>query len=283
MNGSQAGRLSKVVFLGTGTSQGVPVIGCSCEVCLSEDPRNKRLRSSVMFESSTGRAVIDTGPDFRTQMLRERVSRLDAVVYTHEHKDHLAGMDDIRPFNYLQKCAMNIHASPQVEEALRRDFHYAFAPDRHGGVPDIEVIPIVDGQVFRAATLDWMPLPVMHGMLPIHGFRVDNVAYITDASDIPESTMERLQGLEILVLNALRRADHCSHFSLDQAVQAAREIGAVKTVFTHVSHLMGPLTEAEKELPENMHFAFDGLTLSRSESGVWKEGTSAWVQRQDWP
>ncbi len=276
MNGAEVKRLSRLVFLGTGTSQGVPIIGCDCEVCTSSDPRDQRLRTSVALESPSSRVVIDTGPDFRAQMLREGVCHLDAVVYTHEHKDHLAGMDDVRPFNYLQKRAMTLHASDRVEEALRRDFHYAFDEFKHGGVPDVHVSRIEDHQPFEAGGMHWHPLLIMHGKLPIHGFRVDNVAYITDASHISDETLAQLQGLEVLVLNALRPQPHYSHFSLPEALEVAQRIGAKRTYFTHLSHLMGRHVQAEASLPAGIRLAHDGLTLVR-EADVWTEVSSPWT------
>ena len=276
MNGAEVKRLSRLVFLGTGTSQGVPVIGCDCEVCTSSDPRDKRLRTSVALESPSSRVVIDTGPDFRAQMLREGIRQLDAVVYTHEHKDHLAGMDDVRPFNYLQKCAMTLHASERVEEALRRDFYYAFDEFKHGGVPDVHVSRVEDHQPFEAGGMHWHPLPIIHGKLSIHGFRVDNVAYITDASHISDETMSQLHGLEVLVLNALRPQPHYSHFSLPEALEVADRIGAKRTYFTHLSHLLGPHEKAQASLPEGIRLAHDGLTLVREED-MWTEVPSPWT------
>jgi len=278
MNGAEVKRLSRVVFLGTGTSQGVPIIGCGCDVCQSGDVRDRRLRTSVAMEAGDLRVVVDTGPDFRCQMLREGIASLEAVVYTHEHKDHLAGMDDVRPFNYLQKRAMTLHASERVELALRRDFHYAFDENKHGGVPDICLKPVTDHVPFEAGSMTWHPLPVQHGELPIHGYRVDDVAYITDANNLPEPTMKALNGVDVLVLNALRPSPHYSHFSLGEAVQVAKEVGARRTYFTHVSHLMGRHENAEQLLPEGMKFAYDGLTLERTEGG-WEEQESEWLQK----
>ena len=278
MNGAEEKRLSRLVFLGTGTSQGVPIIGCDCAVCDSSDARDRRLRTSVALEGLTTRVVIDTGPDFRTQMLREGFTRLDAIVYTHEHKDHLAGMDDVRPFNYLQNKAMTLHASSQVETALRRDFHYAFEEHRHGGVPNVNIAPVTDEQPFKTGELTWMPIPVMHGKLPIHGFRVDNLAYITDASAISERAMSLLQDLEVLVLNALRPQPHYSHFSLSEALDVAQTLNANRTYLTHLSHLMGPHREVGQALPEGVRLAHDGLVLERLETGVWQEKLSDWAQ-----
>ena len=278
MNGAEEKRLSRLVFLGTGTSQGVPIIGCDCAVCDSSDARDRRLRTSVALEGLTTRVVIDTGPDFRTQMLREGFTRLDAIVYTHEHKDHLAGMDDVRPFNYLQNKAMTLHASSRVETALRRDFHYAFEEHRHGGVPNVNIAPVADEQPFTTGELTWMPIPVTHGKLPIHGFRVDNLAYITDASAISERAMSLLQDLEVLVLNALRPQPHYSHFSLSEALDVAQTLNANRTYLTHLSHLMGPHLEVGQALPEGVRLAHDGLVLERLETGVWQEKLSDWAQ-----
>lgn len=278
MNGAEEKRLSRLVFLGTGTSQGVPIIGCHCAVCDSSDARDRRLRTSVALEGLTTRVVIDTGPDFRTQMLREGFTRLDAIVYTHEHKDHLAGMDDVRPFNYLQNKAMTLHASSRVETALRRDFHYAFEEHRHGGVPNVNIAPVTDEQPFKTGELTWMPIPVTHGKLPIHGFRVDNLAYITDASAISERAMSLLQDLEVLVLNALRPQPHYSHFSLSEALDVAQTLNANRTYLTHLSHLMGPHLEVGQALPEGVRLAHDGLVLERLETGVWQEKLSDWAQ-----
>ena len=278
MNDAEEKRLSRLVFLGTGTSQGVPIIGCHCAVCDSSDARDRRLRTSVALEGLTTRVVIDTGPDFRTQMLREGFTRLDAIVYTHEHKDHLAGMDDVRPFNYLQNKAMTLHASSRVETALRRDFHYAFEEHRHGGVPNVKIVPVTDEQPFKTGELTWMPIPVTHGKLPIHGFRVDNLAYITDASAISERAMSLLQDLEVLVLNALRPQPHYSHFSLSEALDVAQTLNANRTYLTHLSHLMGPHLEVGQALPEGVRLAHDGLVLERLETGVWQEKLSDWAQ-----
>ena len=277
MNGAEVRRLSKLAFLGTGTSQGVPIIGCRCRVCSSADRRDQRLRTSVALEGQGTRVVVDTGPDFRAQMLREGVTSLEGVVYTHEHKDHLAGMDDVRPFNYLQKRAMTLHASARVEEALRRDFHYAFEENKHGGVPDVHIARVRDFERFELGGMDWEPLPIVHGSLDIHGYRVDDLAYITDANAIPKRSLERLQGLEVLVLNALRPEPHYSHFSLPEALEVAAALGAKHTYLTHISHLMGRHEDVQKELPEGVSLAFDGLVLERTAEG-WEEKASPWAQ-----
>ena len=276
MNGAEVRRLSKLAFLGTGTSQGVPIIGCRCRVCSSADRRDQRLRTSVALEGQGTRVVVDTGPDFRAQMLREGVTSLEGVVYTHEHKDHLAGMDDVRPFNYLQKRAMTLHASARVEEALRRDFHYAFEENKHGGVPDVHIARVRDFERFELGGMDWEPLPIVHGSLDIHGYRVDDLAYITDANAIPKRSLERLQGLEVLVLNALRPEPHYSHFSLPEALEVAAALDAKHTYLTHMSHLMGRHEDVQKNLPEGVSLAYDGLVLEKTAEG-WQEGISPWV------
>ena len=276
MNGVEDWRLSKIVFLGTGTSQGVPVIGCQCEVCRSLDIRDHRLRTSIALEGKKSRVVVDTGPDFREQMLREGMDYLDGVVYTHEHKDHLAGMDDVRPFNFLQKQPIVLRASERVEAALRRDFYYAFDDHRHGGVPHVQIERVCDFEGFEMGEMTWEPLPVMHGTLPIHGYRVDNVAYITDANEIPGPTLDRLAGLDILIVNALRHEVHYSHFSLGEALEVASQVAAKKTYLTHVSHLMGKHESIQSELPEGVALAHDGLVLMRHEQG-WHEEVSDWT------
>ncbi|MDA0946175.1 MAG: hypothetical protein RLZZ314_74 [Bacteroidota bacterium] len=263
MQGDVSKTLPRATFLGTGTSQGVPIIGCSCAVCQSEDPRDKRLRCSLWMEVGGKSVVIDTGPDFRHQMLREKVSSLDAVVYTHEHKDHLAGMDDIRPFNFLQQRVMPMYASERVEVALHRDFHYAFEPNKHGGVPAVDIRRIEGDTAFALGESTWQPLPLMHAELPIHGFRVEGLAYITDASHIPEGTWRLLEGVDTLVLNALRPSPHYSHFSLDEALEVADRVGARQTWLTHISHLMGGHQERNATLPLGISLAYDGLQLEQ--------------------
>ena len=229
------------------------------------------------MEGKGTRVVVDTGPDFRAQMLREGVTSMDGVVYTHEHKDHLAGMDDVRPFNYLQKRAMTLHASESVEVALRRDFHYAFDENKHGGVPDVHIARVHDFERFELGGLEWEPLPIFHGSLAIHGYRVEDLAYITDANAIPDRSLERLQGLEVLVLNALRPEPHYSHFSLPEALEVAALVGAKHTYLTHISHLMGRHEEVENNLPDGVSLAYDGLVLERTAEG-WCERQSPWVQ-----
>lgn len=251
----------KVTFLGTGTSQGVPVIACACPVCLSLDYRDKRLRSSVLIAVESLNLVIDTGPDFRQQMLRERVSRLDAVLLTHAHKDHIAGLDDVRAFNFLQQKDMPVYGTREVHAQLRQEFYYAFEPVRYPGTPQLLLMEINDSPFFVGG-LEITPLPVRHLHMPVLGFRVGDFSYITDANYIPDDTFLRLQGTRTLVLNALQKESHASHFNLDEAVEVAHRVGADQTYFIHVSHKLGCHREIAHQLPESMFLAHDGLTVS---------------------
>lgn len=250
----------KVTFLGTGTSQGIPVITCNCAVCQSADHKNKRLRVSVLLEMGDKTIVIDSGPDFRYQMLRANVKDLDAILYTHEHKDHVAGLDDIRPFNYLLKKNIDIYATTRVQDALKREFSYIFADTHYPGLPQIELHTITD-QPFEIGNTTVIPLNIMHYKLPILGFRIHDFTYITDAKTISEETIEKVKGTKILVINALQHEEHISHFTLNEAIAFAQKIGAEMTYLTHISHNLGLHEEVEKELPENIKLAYDGLSL----------------------
>jgi phosphoribosyl 1,2-cyclic phosphate phosphodiesterase len=251
----------KVTFLGTGTSQGVPVIGCECEVCRSLDFRDQRLRSSVLIDVDGRHLVIDTGPDFRQQMLRAGTRHLDAVLLTHSHRDHLAGLDDIRAFNYLQSKDMPIFATTDTLDRLKSEFDYAFAQHRYPGIPQLQLHQI-DGRPFDVDDVRIIPLPVLHHNMPVLGFRIGQFSYITDANSIPESTIEILKGTDTLVLNALQKERHISHFNLEEAVATAAMIGARKTYFTHISHKLGLHNEVDESLPDSVSLAYDGLTLS---------------------
>ncbi|MBY5949897.1 MBL fold metallo-hydrolase [Algoriphagus marincola] len=248
-------------FLGTGTSQGVPVIGCDCEVCRSVDFRDKRFRCSVHIETEGKSFVIDTGPDFRMQMLRADIHQLDAVIYTHEHKDHTAGLDDIRPFNFRQKKDMPVYGRSQVLNQIRQEYSYVFSEKKYPGVP--QVLPIeIDEEPFEVEGISINPIPVMHHKLPVLGFRVGDFTYITDANYISEESKEKIKGSKILVLNALQKTPHLSHFTLEEAIEMAQMLGAEQTYFTHISHKLGLHREVESELPEGIHLAYDGLMLS---------------------
>jgi phosphoribosyl 1,2-cyclic phosphate phosphodiesterase len=250
----------RVTFLGTGTSQGIPVIACDCEVCTSEDPRDKRLRSSVMIESKGKVIVIDTGPDFRQQMLLHGVKRLDAVVFTHEHKDHVAGLDDVRAFNFRQKEKIEIYGTKAVHEALKREFHYAFSEVKYPGIPELNLNEI-HNELFHLHGLPFEPVEVMHYKMPVFGFRIHDFAYVTDAKTIAPEELEKLKGCEVLVLNALRREDHISHLTLQEALDIIEKVGPVRAYLTHLSHLMGTHEQVTEELPMNVALAYDGMVL----------------------
>jgi phosphoribosyl 1,2-cyclic phosphate phosphodiesterase len=250
----------KVTFLGTGTSQGVPMIACNCEVCTSADINDKRLRSSILIETAKTRIIIDSGPDFRQQLLREKIKRLDAVVFTHEHKDHIAGLDEVKAFNFLNKIRMPVYATEYVNKALHREFAYIFAESKYPGIPQIDVFD-VDDESFTIGDITLEPINVLHYQLPVKGFRVNNFAYITDANFISESEKQKLKHLDVLVLNALRREPHVSHFTLEEAVLLAKELKPRKTYFTHISHQLGLHDVVNKELSTNMELAMDGLQI----------------------
>ena len=250
----------KVTFLGTGTSQGVPIIACKCAVCTSTNAKDKRLRSSVLIETEHTNIVIDTGPDFRQQMLREDVSKLDAVVFTHGHKDHTAGFDDIRGFNFMQQRPMDVYADLRVEEVLHRDFYYAFEKNTYPGVPKLNLHRITN-RPFMVDDVEVLPIEVRHYKLPVFGFRIGDFTYITDANFIPDTEKEKIRGSKVLVLNALRKKDHISHFTLNEAIALAQELKVEKAFFTHISHQMGFHAEVDAELPEGMFLAYDGLKV----------------------
>ena len=251
----------KVTFLGTGTSQGVPIITCTCVVCSSTDPRDNRLRTSVLIETERINIVIDTGPDFRQQMLRENVHKVDAILFTHGHKDHTAGFDDIRGFNWKTKEAMEVYSNEEVEIVLKRDFHYAFAEHKYPGVPNLN-LNVIQNKNFMIRDIPITPIEVLHYKLPVFGYRIGDFSYITDANFISESEKEKLKGSKVLVLNALRKSEHISHFTLDQAVAIASEIGAEQTYLIHMSHQMGLHVEVDSELPEGINLAYDGLAVT---------------------
>lgn len=245
-----------ITLLGTGTSSGVPMIACACEVCTSKDPKDQRLRSSILVQSPNTTLVVDTGPDFRYQMLRENVRRLDAVVFTHPHKDHLAGLDDIRAFNFFYQQPMNIYADALTEEAVRRDFYYAFSDTKYPGIPEL-VMNTIDEEPFIVGDIPIIPIPVWHMKMPVMGFRFGDFTYITDANRIEEESMEKIRGTKILIVNALRRKQHISHFNLEEALRLAENLKVEKAYFTHISHQLGKHAEVEKELPSFAELAYD--------------------------
>lgn len=250
----------KITFLGTGTSTGIPMIACPCPVCASEDKRDKRLRTSILVQSATTTFVVDTTPDFRYQMLRAGVKNLDAVLFTHPHKDHVAGLDDVRAFNFFQHRAMPIYANELTIEALMREFAYAFAPKKYPGVPNLE-LQTITLESFAIGDIPVTPILVWHLKMPVLGFRFGNFTYITDANRIEADEKEKIRGSKVLVLNALRKEDHISHFSLGGAMGIAQELQVETAYFTHISHQLGLHKTIEKELPEGMHLAYDGLVV----------------------
>ena len=250
----------KITFLGTGTSQGIPVIGCGCAVCKSLDSRDKRLRVSILIEIDDTTIVVDSGPDFRYQMLRAGVMDLDAILYTHEHKDHVAGLDDIRPFNYILKKHIDIYATPRVQEALRREFSYIFADTKYHGLPLINLYTVGEDPFSVKGNLI-TPIDVMHYKLPVKGYRIKDFTYITDAKTITDESLEKIKGSKYLVINALQKEDHISHFTLDEAIAFANKAGAETTYFTHMSHNLGLHAVIEKDLPSHIKLAYDGLSF----------------------
>ncbi len=249
-------------FLGTGTSQGVPVIGCSCPVCTSSNSKDQRLRTSALVRTSSGCVAIDCGPDFRQQMLRAGVSQLDAVVLTHEHMDHVSGLDDLRALQFLQKRPTAIYCSERVERRLRQQFAYAFSEKPYPGAPQFELHRIEAGVPFELAGETWMPFEVEHGSIPVLAFRIGSLVYITDASSIPEESWTYVQNAHHLVLNALRIEPHYSHFHLEQALEMAQKAGARNTWLTHISHHLGLHQEVGELLVPGVQLAYDGLVVS---------------------
>lgn len=251
---------ARLTFLGTGTSQGVPMIGCGCEICRSSDPRDKRLRASVLVEFNGLRILVDAGPDFRQQMLREDISHLDAILLTHNHKDHTGGLDDIRAFNYIEKKATQIYCEKYVEDSLRMEYSYAFAENRYPGAPEWEV-HIIDEKPFNINGVEIIPIRGKHFRLPVLGFRFGNIAYCTDMNSIPDEEFVKLKGLDHFIINCVRRGRHISHFSLEGALTTAGKVGAKNTWLTHLSHQLPAYADLAAELPENVNPAYDGLTI----------------------
>lgn len=251
---------TRLIFLGTGTSQGVPMIGCGCEVCKSQDPRDKRLRASVLVEHEGLRVLVDAGPDFRYQMLRAGVSSLDAILLTHNHKDHTGGLDDIRAFNYHEKRATQIYCEKYVEESLRKEYSYAFEEIKYPGAPEWDV-HIIDENPFTIKGVEITPIRGRHFKLPVLGYRFGNIAYCTDMNHIPEEEYSKLQGLDHFIINCVRRGRHISHYSLEQAMEVAEKVGAKHSWLTHLSHQLPCHEELTKELPEGILPAFDGLVI----------------------
>lgn len=252
----------QISFLGTGTSQGVPVIACDCSVCKSDDSKDKRLRCSIMVTYDEKNYVIDSGPDFRQQMLREQVQDVEAIVYTHEHKDHTAGMDDVRAFNFKHLKDMPLYCSHLVETGLKKEFAYAFSANKYPGVPNILIHNIDKYTPFTLGKKTWFPIEVMHHKLPVLNFRIGDFAYITDANYINEVEFEKLKGVKTLVINALRKEKHISHFTLSEALEIIEELDVDRAYLTHISHQLGKHEEVEQSLPPHVKIAYDGLKIT---------------------
>ena len=251
----------KITILGSGTSQGVPVITCDCKVCQSNDPKDNRTRSSIMITDGEENHVIDTGPDFRQQMLREKVKTLSSVLLTHEHKDHIAGLDDVRAFNFREKRPMQVYCSTAVETALHREFHYVFSNDKYPGIPKIEINIIEDKDFKISETLNITPIHVMHYKMPVLGFRIKDFTYITDAKTISEEEKNKIKGSKILIVNCLHEMEHISHFNLTEALAFIDEIKPEKAYLIHISHYFGTHEEIKSKLPANVFPCWDGLNF----------------------
>jgi phosphoribosyl 1,2-cyclic phosphate phosphodiesterase len=250
----------RAVFLGTGTSTGVPTIGCKCRVCLSNDSKDKRFRTSLYLESDSTKIVLDTGPDFRMQMLSNQLDDLDAVIFTHNHKDHTAGLDDIRPINHFRNKIIDVYAEHHVQETLKREYAYTFSEKDYPGIPQIHLRDL-STEPLSIGDIHLIPIRVWHMNLPVLGFRCGNFTYITDANRIDPEEMEKIRGTKILVLNALRHTTHYSHFSLGEALEIVEMVQPEKTYLTHISHHLGLHEEEEKKLPAGVLLAYDGLSI----------------------
>jgi phosphoribosyl 1,2-cyclic phosphate phosphodiesterase len=248
----------KITVLGSGTSQGVPVIACDCHVCKSLDPKDNRLRASILIEEKDKNFVIDTGPDFRQQMLRADVQSLEAVIFTHEHKDHLAGLDDVRAFNFKENRDMNIYCTSEVEAALRREYSYVFNENKYPGIPQLQLNRIQNNVKFEVyPEIIFEPIEVMHYKMPVLGFRIKNFAYITDAKTVDDKELEKLKGLDVLIVNALRIEEHISHFNLSEALDFIQKVQPKKAYLTHISHVFGTHIAISEMLPANVFVAYD--------------------------
>ena len=250
-----------ITILGSGTSTGVPLIGCNCEVCTSTNAKNKRLRTSIKISSPTTTVVIDTTPDFRYQMLRTHTTKIDAVLFTHPHRDHYAGLDDIRPFNYFSQKSMAIYANEITQVAIKRDFYYAFEKDKEDGLPEM-ILHTINKDAFTIGDIPFIPIHVMHRDMPVLGFRIGDFTYITDANFISESEMEKIKGSKVLILNALRKQTHPTHYNVEQALAVVANLDIPTVYFTHFSHQIGLHDEMEASLPKGIHLAYDGLQFS---------------------
>jgi len=250
----------KVTFLGTGTSTGVPVVACNCDVCISENNRDKRYRTSIMLTHGSSNIVIDCGPDFRIQMLKHKVEDIDAVVFTHAHRDHIAGLDDIRAFNYILHKSIDIYGTQLTLEAIREQFPYIFTPGRYAGAPKLN-IHVITGEPFSIGEFNFMPVEVMHQDMKVFGYRIGDFTYITDANYISPDELDKVRGSKVVVINALRNSRHVSHFSLTEALEVLDELKPEVAYLTHISHFLGRYESVEPKLPAGVHLAYDGLQI----------------------
>jgi len=249
-----------ITFLGTGTSSGVPMVACDCGVCMSNDAKDQRLRSSILVQSPTTSFVVDTTPDFRYQMLREGVKKLDAVLYTHPHKDHIAGLDDVKAFTFLSGNPMEIFANELTQESLKREFYYIFTDKKYPGIPQVN-INTIDLIPFSIGDIPVIPILVWHLHMPVLGFRFGDFTYITDANRMEEVEKEKIKGSKTMVINALRHKKHLSHFTLDEATEIVQELNVTQAYFTHISHQLGKHQIINGELPNGIELAYDGMRL----------------------
>lgn len=250
----------RITFLGTGTSTGIPMIGCDCEVCTSINLKDKRLRSSVLIQSATTTIVIDTTPDFRYQMLRTNTKHLDAVVFTHSHKDHIAGLDDIRAFNFFSNKSVDVYANKPTAEALKREFSYVFSDKKYPGIPEID-LHVIDTTPFTIGDITLQPILAYHHQMPVYAYRIGDFTYITDANQIDASEKEKIKESKIIVVNALRQKMHISHFSLSEAIDLVNALQISEAYFTHISHQLGLHEVVSQTLPKHIQLAYDGLVL----------------------
>ncbi len=248
----------KITVLGSGTSQGVPVIGCDCYVCSSKNSLDNRLRCSILIEFNGENYVIDSGPDFRQQMLRAKVKSLRGIIFTHGHKDHVAGLDDVRAFNFLENRVMDIYCSQAVERALRQEFHYVFEGNTYPGIPLLNLIRMENESFILPNDLEVIPIEVMHYKMPVYGFRLGDFAYITDAKTVAQEEIDKLKGVKILIVNALQKEEHISHFTLEEALEFIAQVNPEKAFLTHISHRFGTHEEIEQILPNHVRVAYDG-------------------------
>lgn len=250
-----------ITFLGTGTSGGVPMIACGCAVCTSSDKKDNRLRSSILVSSATTTVVIDATPDFRYQMLRQQVKMIDGIVFTHPHKDHIAGLDDVRAFNFFSQKPVKLYLNSITEKRLKQEYDYAFGENKYDGVPELELVHI-ETEPFTVGDIHFRPIMVWHHKMPVLGFRIGSFTYITDANFIEPAEMDKIKNSHTLVLNALRKEPHLSHFTLTEACSVARQLEIPHTWFTHISHQLGKHETISAELPPGIQLAYDGLQLN---------------------